>query len=1819
MNLSPTSLNPHATTSSSVTNGEHTRGQDTHPTVSGNELLPVISPNRLSSTLERSVDIVSKEGVPLGTLKLPTLLRKFHQCLLDAKINPSHFDISGGAVAYLIGQVLAKKYAEKAGIQDPYLDEFNRLQDLDISIDLKGHPNHTLYEIINCMIKAMQASGIVQDKSTLFDTGFLKRMVSCEQGLCIISLGDPKGFWIDFSITTGGPRHLFVRDDWKYNLIPYIKGDKSEAAWTSTNKDPWQPLQNRIEKKLDIDHVEKINHLGFPLAAYYMAKGYKISHFNHLHTLCQRFADFHITHSKKFIDTFQAIRDSHIGENQQIYERMILICLKILFFKKNAKLSDFIQDNQLTGNSPQARLLGFLKNNGGERYRLKAYDIFCLADLMGIEPKLPIPESAWIDFIQNKVALNAQDRQSLFVSKDILPIAIAKYIQNGNALSIPSSEAFDLLDNVDFKEDHPAYVAIKFDCQMRHDLKGSLETYKKHKPLLSNDLIHQFLGKILRLSCADLQPYLPLIFTEDLEETHWIEKLVQADYIQEATELSLMKDSIALYTLILEKLLEKQKLKDFNSFLQKIAAKNPEIHKQLIGNTLWQEKFSKYSLDSTAFFEQLKDLLAHQEYTAAENLLKLHTGEFTIPVEYADQLIFRGYREALKRSEFERLSYLTEIAVTSGVEQKKLKNILADILQYVLSHSLEDSSKKWGLDFFTQAALLSLMDDQRESLLKLAFICKDHLSVSSIEPILTLCINQEQAHTNPEIFALIAHCLQRLQIARSKISPHLKVVLTQLVLKLIQAKDSSNLLLILPNLRALHLKVSVPTETLNFLMDIQDTPQKIHYLAKTLDAICKLPEEIVRPLTERYLKELAISNPNKAGLLYKENSYLWETSQIDLKALYHALPAEAPLKLTVFFSLDAWDKEDWLQLANLEHLNHSQKFQLFIDPRSKNYVDENRLHRFILTPSATLEQAACLLDAFPMPLQDEFLLGYVMKLKRSEFPFYESNHLLNKLLEQAHLTQPFSDSFLNELKALLKSVHKKSSTALMGTLDKLDSLVSKLPAPKQKEFVEFYLELLPKDFENSSFGVKERALLYTLIETYKIQSPFAAYLGLTDSSTEKTLEALNLLSKKNYFQNDKSAQKALLCRFSQIMSASADLWETVGKSFFQQHLVVKMQCLSSLDILQALYQTSIPELQNLFIVNALQNGSEQYQQTALRYLEDLSDQANYLVLFLFLEHPKFPKWVENGRHAVSFRQCVERFILSWIKRGESTDDPESVKSSLTTIPNLVKYCNFKDQSFDTLLSKIAEAIARGLEKKHLDVPFCFQLIEQITISLEAVYEPKGKKITSKKSSLSKSAPQKNGNCKSLKISKLQIEIIKLLLHNIKEKFSNPYDNIPYVLNLITLFQNFIPELHPEAKTLIIPSLQIFFEQFFTTPCYFCDANLCGAFFRILSQALQNNIYSGHFYSLMETANTFSGLQIGELELPPRRYEMLKTVFNSLVKDDTFSFFWNNLKSISNLNVHIIKAFVRFCQNFVYSLSPELDAFELELPNYKQFVLTVLPLEKIAILKPHIYEWSIYLGSLPPKLDEKSFCDSIQQIAKHFPENNKPLCFKYLLQIFEDSIRNEKFPVTQAIVESFVCLLKLYRMDTYYLEYGVDGHIHIMCDLSAFILTFTEYFVPHTPEEEKAANLFISEIVKWSFDSYKHIFHSRIMTLSLGIINTLLKAPIAKGNTIILFGSLTKLADIACAHHGPQLLDLSWILTHLFENLLYPRVNLDAQSRSLLKPLIFNTCNKIILGLTVSEHATLLKLLKEADPSRILDDRQIEILKSKLVIEDNEKK
>src|ERR1700722_2087230 len=150
----------------------------------------VLDSERVENVFTKNLSIMNKDGIALITVEVKQFLKYLIQELTAANITPTHIDAIGGAVAYMIGKDRVVAYASAKNIQNPNLSEFDRLQDLDIAIDLSGYPDIVLYEMAWFIIKALQRCGVSKDPDELFNTVLFRKIVKKdeEQALAIISL-----------------------------------------------------------------------------------------------------------------------------------------------------------------------------------------------------------------------------------------------------------------------------------------------------------------------------------------------------------------------------------------------------------------------------------------------------------------------------------------------------------------------------------------------------------------------------------------------------------------------------------------------------------------------------------------------------------------------------------------------------------------------------------------------------------------------------------------------------------------------------------------------------------------------------------------------------------------------------------------------------------------------------------------------------------------------------------------------------------------------------------------------------------------------------------------------------------------------------------------------------------------------------------------------------------------------------------------------------------------------------------------------------------------------------------------------------------------------------------------------------------------------------------------------------------------------------------------------------------------------------------------------------------------------------------------------
>src|ERR1700722_6906197 len=121
----------------------YTNPQELSPpvcTISTEVLQPILTQDRVKEVFSKNLPIVNNQGQELINVQVSQFLTIFIEEMQAIQVNPKAIEAIGGAVAYMIGPEKAAAYAKAKHINDPNLAEFNRLQDLDIAVDLTNYP-----------------------------------------------------------------------------------------------------------------------------------------------------------------------------------------------------------------------------------------------------------------------------------------------------------------------------------------------------------------------------------------------------------------------------------------------------------------------------------------------------------------------------------------------------------------------------------------------------------------------------------------------------------------------------------------------------------------------------------------------------------------------------------------------------------------------------------------------------------------------------------------------------------------------------------------------------------------------------------------------------------------------------------------------------------------------------------------------------------------------------------------------------------------------------------------------------------------------------------------------------------------------------------------------------------------------------------------------------------------------------------------------------------------------------------------------------------------------------------------------------------------------------------------------------------------------------------------------------------------------------------------------------------------------------------------------------------------------------------------------
>ncbi len=1761
------------------------------------QALDSVSPSRVKSTLERTINVASLNGESIGNVYLPFFLKYLYQYLQEINCPPKSFEATGGAVAYLIGPDNASKYAQKEGLSKFDVSEFDRLQDLDISIDLSDHSPDVLFSMCYCVIKALQKSGIHKSYSELMAKVFLRKKITDDKTLCILSIGNSNHFWVDLSFVIQGRGKLFERDNLQCDLTPYLLHQKLALKWSTKTKDRMLPIRNRLEKKLDMEDVESINHLGFPLALYYAAKGYTISNFSNLKILVQKFIDFHTSNAKGYAETFENIRKNHIGSHQDIYEKMLCACLRELLFSNPPQLMPWIKSTELKGDTPACRLYNFIKNNGMEKYLLSASDILCLAELMGVEPHLPIPHEAWSAFLQKKVLFSKSDSLHLFSINESFPLWLTKRMQQ-KTLNIPSispSALLELFDSYEFHDDKKEFIDLKFAWECKHTPLKALRTLSKYKNTLHEENIHKLLEKISALDCRQLRPYLPEIFSHSIDVKFWLQKLLQDNLHDEAIHIALQNTSLENYAFLLDAFITQDRIQNFRYALSQLSQREPKLYQALMQQSAWQDKVAKYLSDESDFAARLEEYVKHQQYPAAENLLARNVGKYTISQPILEKIISERCLHLFEHEEFTLLELLIQQSTISKIDPQVLCKHIDSFFHKLSTEGDHSKKTAWIFQFFSQPELAHLTSPFAKQLMKLASSHLNLVSSTLAETLLKLSLQSLQAANTPDSSKVFCHCMQQLQLQKGIDKDELCKDLTTTAESLINSNDMPTLLMVLKEVRALKLMLPISENALSKVLTLQSSDEIHLQLIKALETSCSLPEDAKRQLLELQLLHLCSTKPKQAVALFENNPYYWIRSQETLKSLFDKLPVNTALKFSVFCLLPQWSFEDWKQIVQTENIKEGQLLQILTDPRASLYIDAQWMEYFILTKNASLENSLILLQAYPLPLSFEFLMAYYEKLKAQSYPI---NTCLDFIKRVSRIDTPmFTDNQVEtKLKEILRHLHKKCPSSLIDTIFDVDLFISKLPSDSKTAFGIYFLECLPIDFEDNDYSNEERACLNTLLEKISTPSNFSVYLDLTDEAVDKNEKGIQTLLKANMFRDHRPAIKSALSDLSKILSKNPAFWEPVGRQFVESYLSDKNTHISPRDILDVLNDTDHPHLQHLYLTHALKSNSSDYDKSALKYLIDLTQNSHLECVDNIISHPNFSKYLNSGHFANAFKTAVESYLLKSLDLSNNNFNEKKQQLLLSKIIPKIAYCHFKDVSFDRIRKKFAHNIGQCLLLA-ADKSCFYDLMNSFGETYSNLFGSKKLGVEERKAlTMSTISPELVGRSHP-HVCRFHMECLNVLLENFKAFTSSCKHPEKQVDHIVRMLNNIMSKLHPEASKEFYCVMQLFLHHFFNAPTLYNNVKMCTSVFDVFEKALSNYFYTGAYEQLLETVNTFSGKTFQNESLTPIWMGCCIKAFNVLYDDKAFDKFWKTRQDKFVTNNQLVRNYGAFLNNIFCALPPTSPYFPSFSANL-MYVLADIQRKKYPLPAfVEILAWSIYLGNSHNNLDERHFNGVMQNILDYYPLANIDLAFSWLLQRYLKTLTINALNISKPILGFFDQLLGM-------LPIGKASEFHVS-QVSQFLDEFMPYCEKHLPQASNLQVIFMQTVLKWLLPSPQDALNIAKTRQILKTMKQLCASSLSKGSSLLIIGSLRKMTEHICSFYSTssEKSELDELCMSILDLILNPAQIPDTQTRSLWEPVVFNICEKILGIVNPSNHKKIKNLLQSRQIQHALGSQQ----------------
>ncbi len=348
--------------------------------------------------------------------------------------------------------------------QKLYFLNHAHLKDIDLAIDLLDYPSLIHNEIPFLVVEALKRSGIQGSHQELLSLVFFRDYCKVNDQMAIqsLSIGDKKKFWMDLAfLTRRQPReHLFGRDALRVDFLPLFKGEPS-LFWATDLSDPWIPIDQRLMKKLTVDHPETINHYGFVYLCLYLARGYTLQNPEALPILKRTFLDHHRRCWKGFKEILDKVKLNHIRNPEEWEDFLLHVFLLLLPDTQPYEwlfLFQSLEGSQTkSGRFVQACLKNLLDSNSPFSIR----EVLCLSCM--IFPSLPLiiqPEE-WRFFLESPPSLPGEIQQ-LLGSKKSFPLFLATFIlQHGQSLlPFPPIEALIWIEALLSEKEKPAFYSM---------------------------------------------------------------------------------------------------------------------------------------------------------------------------------------------------------------------------------------------------------------------------------------------------------------------------------------------------------------------------------------------------------------------------------------------------------------------------------------------------------------------------------------------------------------------------------------------------------------------------------------------------------------------------------------------------------------------------------------------------------------------------------------------------------------------------------------------------------------------------------------------------------------------------------------------------------------------------------------------------------------------------------------------------------------------------------------------------------------------------------------------------------------------------------------------------------------------------------------------------------------------------------------------------------------------------------------------------------------------------------------------------------------